>query len=147
MSSAPHGLTLWGHAIQCVCACPSGLFSGSVFISFYVFPHFFTSLFCLSVPSYPTARVRGNRRFLYSQMRTPLCSMSTCSHARHSQSPFRLSTCILQWLHFNRLVGVYFIVYLSQGSSHPTEKCRVTGVSRYPYIPLAGFKGVYIVNL
>ena len=53
-------------------------------------------------------------------MRTPLCSMSTCSHARHSQSPFRLSTCILQWLHFSRSVGVYFIVFLSQGSSHPT---------------------------
>ena len=83
VSSGPKCLTLWGHTIQCVCACPSGLFSGAVFISFYVFPHFFTSLFCLSVPSYPTARVRGNRRLLRfacqdSQHNSPMGCLSRC---------------------------------------------------------------------
>ena len=65
VSSAPHSLPLWGHTIQCVCACPSGLFSGSVLISFYVFPHFFTSFFSLSAPSHPTVRLRGDRRYAY----------------------------------------------------------------------------------
>ena len=77
VSCTPHGLTLWGHAIQCVCACPSGLFSYSVFISFYVFPPFFYLFFfrvtvLFSVPSHPTVRLRGDRLCLASQARRNL---------------------------------------------------------------------------
>ena len=140
MSSAPHSLPLWGHTIQCVCACPSGLSSYSVFISFYVFPHFFYLFFFTQCPSYPTVRLRGNRRF-YSQCLTPLwwsvSGMFTCSHSRHNQSPLRLPTCVLQWLHFNRFVGSIFIVYLS-GFQSPHSKCRVTGVMLIYPLPASG---------